>query len=221
MIVMADKIFFVLVILISYIIGSLNASIVLSKIKGNDIRNHGSGNAGATNMLRTYGIAMAVEALVLDMLKGIFAVLLAMFGEYILKSFGIENSLTQGFKYISALFVVIGHNYPVLFGFKGGKGIATSGAIMFMLDWRAGIIVLIGALAVMALTRYVSLGSIVGAILYIITPLFFCFVIDHKVNLWFICVSILLALLAIYRHRANIVRLINGTESKLGSKSKK
>lgn len=218
--ILADKICFGLIILISYVIGSLNSSIVISKIKGNDIRNHGSGNAGATNMLRTYGVKWAVAALALDMLKGIFAILIAMIFESVLKSFGVENNLTYGFKYISALFVVIGHNYPVFFSFKGGKGIATSGAIMFMLDWRAAIVVLVGAILVMALTRYVSLGSMVGAVLYVIMPLILGIAVDKEMNWWLVCVSVLLAALAVYRHRANIVRLVHGTESKIGEKKK-
>ena len=133
---------------------------------------------------------------------------------------GIESSLTDGLRYMGALFVVIGHNYPVFFGFKGGKGIATSGAVMFMLDWRAGLVVLIGAIAVMVITRYVSLGSMVGAVLYVAAPLFFNIAVDKKLNYWFIIVSVILAALAVYRHKKNIVRLIHGTESKVG-KSKK
>lgn len=217
---MADKICFAAVILISYLLGSINASIVISKLKGTDIRKYGSGNAGATNMLRTYGKTMAVLALVFDALKGILAVGAAAAFQKVLAQNGIESSLTDGLRYMGALFVVIGHNYPVFFGFKGGKGIATSGAVMFMLDWRAGLVVLIGAIAVMVITRYVSLGSMVGAVLYVAAPLFFNIAVDKKLNYWFIIVSVILAVLAVYRHKKNIVRLIHGTESKVG-KSKK
>ena len=217
---MADKICFAAVILISYLLGSINASIVISKLKGTDIRKYGSGNAGATNMLRTYGKTMAVLALVFDALKGILAVGAAAAFQKVLAQNGIESSLTDGLRYMGALFVVIGHNYPVFFGFKGGKGIATSGAVMFMLDWRAGLVVLIGAIAVMVITRYVSLGSMVGAVLYVAAPLFFNIAVDKKLNYWFIIVSVILAALAVYRHKKNIVRLIHGTESKVG-KSKK
>ncbi len=217
---MADKICFAAVILISYLLGSINASIVISKLKGTDIRKYGSGNAGATNMLRTYGKTMAVLALVFDALKGILAVGAAAAFQKVLAQNGIESNLTDGLRYMGALFVVIGHNYPVFFGFKGGKGIATSGAVMFMLDWRAGLIVLIGAIAVMVITRYVSLGSMVGAVLYVAAPLFFNIAVDKKLNYWFIIVSVILAALAVYRHKKNIVRLIHGTESKVG-KSKK
>ncbi len=217
---MADKICFAAVILISYLLGSINASIVISNLKGTDIRKYGSGNAGATNMLRTYGKTMAVLALVFDALKGILAVGAAAAFQKALAQNGIESSLTDGLRYMGALFVVIGHNYPVFFGFKGGKGIATSGAVMFMLDWRAGLVVLTGAIAVMVITRYVSLGSMVGAVLYVAAPLFFNIAVDKKLNYWFIIVSVILAAMAVYRHKKNIVRLIHGTESKVG-KSKK
>lgn len=215
---MIEKICFALLVIVSYLIGSVNASIVISKLRGEDIRQHGSGNAGATNMLRTYGKKMAVFALVLDAAKGILAVGIGMFAEYVLNSMGISNAVTHGYKYISALLVVIGHNYPVFFGFKGGKGIATSGAVMFMMDWRVGIIVAVGALLVMAITKIVSVGSLSGALWYIAGPIFFTYVVDKTTNWWFIIVSILLAILATYRHRSNIVRIINGTESKLGQK---
>lgn len=217
---MADKICFAAVILISYLLGSINASIVISNLKGTDIRKYGSGNAGATNMLRTYGKTMAVLALVFDALKGILAVGAAAAFQKALAQNGIESSLTDGLRYMGALFVVIGHNYPVFFGFKGGKGIATSGAVMFMLDWRAGLVVLTGAIAVMVITRYVSLGSMAGAVLYVAAPLFFNIAVDKKLNYWFIIVSVILAAMAVYRHKKNIVRLIHGTESKVG-KSKK
>lgn len=215
---MIEKICFAVLVVISYLIGSVNASIVISKFRGEDIRNHGSGNAGATNMLRTYGKKMAVMALVLDAIKGIIAVLIGMIVELALNNLGINNTLTQSFKYICAFFVVVGHNYPVFFGFKGGKGIATSGAVMFMMDWRAGIVVAVIALLVMAISKIVSLGSLAGALTYIIAPIFFTYVVDKTTNWWFIIVSILLAILATYRHRSNIVRIIKGTESKLGQK---
>ncbi len=217
---MADKICFLVVIIVSYLIGSMNASVVISKILGDDIRNHGSGNAGATNMLRTYGKKMAVLALVIDMLKGVIAASLALLVKFILNKNGIDTYFTDGFKYVAALFAVLGHNYPVFFSFKGGKGIATSGAVMFVLDWRVGLVVLIGAVLVMALTKIVSLGSLVGAVLYVVGPLFFIYVIDKEPNFWFVIVTVIMAALAVIRHRANIVRIIKGTESKIGDKAK-
>ena len=217
---MIEKICFALLIVVAYLIGSVNASIVISKIRGEDIRKHGSGNAGATNMLRTYGKKMGVLALLLDAAKGILAVGMGMIVEAVLNKMGIDNTFTQAFKYICALFVVVGHNYPVFFGFKGGKGISTSGAVMFMMDWRAAIAVWVVALLVMAITKYVSLGSLCGAVMYIISPLFLCFIVDKEANWWFIIVCIIMAILATYRHRTNIVRLVKGTESKLGQKAK-
>lgn len=217
---MADKICFLIVIIVSYLIGSMNASVVISKLLGDDIRNHGSGNAGATNMLRTYGKKMAALALIIDMLKGVIAASLALLVKFLLNKNGIDTNLTDGFKYVAALCAVLGHNYPVFFSFKGGKGIATSGAVMFVLDWRAGLVVLIGALLVMAITKIVSLGSLVGAVLYVLAPLFFMYFVDKDINLWFVFVTVIMAALAIIRHRANIVRIIKGTESKIGDKAK-
>ncbi len=217
---MIEKICLLGVIIFAYLIGSVNVSIIISKGIGTDIRSHGSGNAGATNMLRTYGKLAGVGVLLLDALKGIIACLGAIIAAGIISKNGIDNSVTHSYKYMAALFVVVGHNYPVFFGFKGGKGIATSAAVMFMMDWRCGLVILIGALLVMAITRYVSLGSLVGALLYFTSAIFFTYFVDKSDNTIFVVVCILLSLLATYRHRMNIVRLCKGTESKLGSKNK-
>lgn len=217
---MVEKLWLGFIIVFAYLIGSVNVSIIISKLIGTDIRRHGSGNAGATNMLRTYGKVAGVGVLFLDAAKGLLACGVAMFIEHTLYKMGIASEITHTYKYMAALFVVVGHNYPIFFGFKGGKGISTSGAVMFMLDWRAGLVVLVGALAVMAITRYVSLGSLVGAVLYILTPLFFTYIVDKSENTVFILVCAAMGVLAIYRHWKNIVRLCKGTESKIGSKSK-
>lgn len=203
----------ILTAIAAYLIGSISSSIIISKIKGDDIRSHGSGNAGATNMLRTYGKGFGILTLVLDALKGIIAVGLAKLTAGII---GLEDASL--IMCISALGVVLGHNYPIFFKFKGGKGISTSAACIFMLDWRIGLIVLIGAVAVMAIMRYVSLGSVVGAVLFPTSVFVFTFFIDKTYNLMLMFTSLFMGLLAIYRHKANIIRLINGTEAKLGQK---
>ena len=131
---------------ISYLIGSVNFSILLSRIiSGKDIRESGSGNAGATNMLRTYGKKMGVITLLLDILKGVIAILgcRVLFGE-----------AADTLAYIAGVFVALGHNFPLYFGFKGGKGVATSLGVILMLDWKVGLIVAVCAIAVMAITRY-------------------------------------------------------------------
>lgn len=197
---------------IAYLIGSINSSILISKaVTGKDIRKSGSGNAGATNMLRTMGKKYAIITLVIDILKGVVALLLAKlainFGAY-------DVSM-----YVAGVTVVIGHNFPVFFGFKGGKGVATSLGVILILDWKIGLITLVIALAIMAISKYVSLGSIMAAVVFIILQTVFMLVTDSFDITRFICVLILGGLLII-RHRANIVRLLNGTENKLGSKKK-
>ncbi len=203
--------------LVAYLIGSLNASIIISNLKGSDIRKHGSGNAGATNMLRTYGKKLAVLALLFDAFKGVVAVWIV---NAVLKYAQISaaNEIYHYLRCFAGLFVVIGHNFPVFFNFKGGKGIATSAAVIFMLDWRVGLIVLLAALGTMAISKYVSLGSIVGAFAFPTFIAIFTFVIDKDYN-WIVFVtSLIMCALAVWRHRTNIVRLANGTESKLGKK---
>ncbi len=197
---------------VAYLIGSINSSILISKaVMGKDIRESGSGNAGATNMLRTMGKKYAIITLVIDILKGVVALLLAMlainFGAYAVSM------------YVAGVAVVIGHNFPVFFGFKGGKGVATSLGVILLLDWKIGLITLVIALAIMAISKYVSLGSVMAALVFIIIQTVVMIVTDSFDITRFICVLILGGLLII-RHRANIVRLLNGTENKLGSKKK-
>lgn len=217
------------VAVISYLIGSINFSIILSKIiSGKDIRESGSGNAGATNMLRTHGKKMGVITLFLDVLKGIIAVLIAIYirekiynGDILYEQrsvfdYHFENIL-QSLSYIAGVCVILGHNFPLYFGFKGGKGVATSLGVVLMLDWKVGLIVAVCAVAVMAITRYVSLGSILGGAAYIIAEIVKAVVKGEYNIIQLVCVVIIGGLL-IARHHANIKRLLNGTENKLGAK---
>ena len=190
----------------AYLIGSVNFSIILSKlIAGKDIRESGSGNAGATNMLRTYGKKMGALTLLLDVLKGVVTV-------WLVKE--LSDSIT--FAYFAGLFVILGHNFPVYFGFKGGKGVATSLGVVFVLDWKAGLIVAVIAILIMALTRYVSLGSICGGALFIIIEFVKALITGDISAVRLIC-TVLIGGLLIVRHHANIKRLLNGTENKLGA----
>ena len=208
-----------IVAIAAYLLGSMNASIIISNLKGSDIRKHGSGNAGATNMLRTYGKKLAVLALLFDAFKGVLAVLVA---NIVLKSQGYAptDALYHYVRCAAGFMVVIGHNFPVFFKFKGGKGIATSAAVIFMLDWRVGLIVLVLALATMAVSKYVSLGSIVGAFTFPTGIAIFTFLVDKDYNYIVFITSVIMCALAVGRHHTNIKRLIQGTESKLGSKKK-
>ncbi len=197
----------VILIILAYLIGSINFSILLSKVVGGkDIRKSGSGNAGATNMLRTYGKKMGVLTLLLDVLKGIVVILICR-----LTDIGSE------WEYIGAVGVILGHNFPLYFGFKGGKGVATSLGAALMLDWKIGLIVAVVAIGIMAITRYVSLGSIVGGIIYIIANIIYMIMFSQFNLIILICVIIMGGLLVV-RHHANIKRLLRGTESKLGAK---
>ena len=180
-------------------------------VTGKDIRQSGSGNAGATNMLRTMGKKYAAITLVIDILKGVIAILLAK----LLIGYGAYLSS----EYIAAVAVVLGHNFPVFFGFRGGKGVATSLGVVLLLDWRIGLCVLVIAISIMAMTRYVSLGSITSALVFMVAQVAVMLTVEGFDLVRFICVLIL-GLLLIVRHRANIVRLISGTENKLGSKKK-
>ena len=200
------------VAVIAYLIGSINSSILISKaVTGKDIRTRGSGNAGATIMLRIMGKKYAVITLVIDILKGVVALLLAKLAI----NLGAYTSAT----YIAGVAVVLGHNFPVFFGFKGGKGVATSLGVVLLLDWKIGLITLVVALVVMAISKYVSLGSITAAVVFMVLQIVKMAVTDAFDVSRLICVLILGGLLII-RHRANIARLANGTENKLGSKKK-
>lgn len=221
------------VAVISYLIGSVNFSIILSRaLSGKDIRESGSGNAGATNMLRTHGKKMAIVTLLLDVAKGIVAVLLGILAAKLLHGHALPLGITGGgdgvtaaylttdysfLKYIAAVCVVLGHNFPIFFGFKGGKGVATSLGVVLMLDWKVGLVIAVVAISIMAITKYVSLGSIFGGFAFIVAEIVKAEVTGNRNIIQLICVVILGGLL-IARHHANIGRLIKGTENKLSFK---
>ena len=159
---------YIIVAVLAYAIGSINFSVIFSrKFAGFDIRDKGSGNAGSTNMLRNVGKKAAIMTLICDVLKGIDAILIA----YI---FGRFNPNLDGalLVQIAALCVVIGHTYPIFFEFRGGKGVATSLGVLLLLNWQVGLICLLFALILMAVTRIVSIGSVTAAILYPVLVLF-------------------------------------------------
>lgn len=195
---------YVLVALVAYLIGSINFAIIFSKkFAGFDVREKGSKNAGTTNVLRTVGKKAAVLTLICDILKGVVSVLLAMLAAYIWKETDAEV-----LKYLAGLFAIIGHTWPVYYGFKGGKGVATSLGVLLMVNAQIGVICLVFALIIMIATRWVSLGSILAAILF---PILTVFMTD---NFWAKVISILIGLLVVFNHRSNIKRLKQGTENK-------
>ncbi len=205
---------YIIMAIVAYLIGSINFSVILSKkMAGFDVREKGSGNAGTTNMLRSVGKGAAVLTLICDVLKGVVAILIAIAIGNIIADLD-KALLVQ----IAGIAVVIGHTFPIFFGFKGGKGVATSLGILLMTNWQIGLICLVFALLLMALTRMVSLGSCAAAVLF---PVLVLFIKQHYIVLegtdYFIY-SVILAVIVLYNHRSNIKRIMNGTENKLSFK---
>jgi glycerol-3-phosphate acyltransferase PlsY len=181
-----------------------------------DIREYGSGNAGTTNTLRVLGKGPAILVLLFDVIKAVAAIGLA----WIIIEIG-ENTQEASdiARCIAGLAVIIGHNFPIYYGFKGGKGIATSLGTILTIEPRIGLICLIFALVIMLVSRMVSLGSISAALLYPVLVLVMGESISNKA--YYLIFALLLSILAIWRHRANIERIKNGTENKLWSKKEK
>lgn len=207
---------YIIVAIVAYLIGSISFSVIISKkMAGFDVREKGSGNAGATNMLRSVGKKAAALTLIGDALKGVVAILFAIIVGAIVKD--LDKSLLVQF---AGIFVVVGHTFPVFFGFKGGKGVATSLGVLLMTNWKIGLICLIFALVLMVLTKTVSMGSVGAAILYPILVLFINTNFTISEGSGYLIYSIILAAIVIFNHRANIKRILNGTENKLSFKKK-
>ena len=191
----------------AYLIGSINFAIILSKLRGDDIRNHGSQNAGTTNMLRTYGKKAAIITLVGDFLKGTVSVLIGM--------------LLMGIigQYLAALFAVLGHVFPIYYKFKGGKGIATAAGTILACEPIVLLILLIIFALVVAVSKYVSLASVMVAMLYPV-------ILDRYYKLMgapsglHVLFVIIMAVIVVWKHWPNIQRLMNKTESKISFKKK-
>ena len=208
---------YIIVAVIAYLIGSINFSIILSKkMAGFDIREKGSGNAGTTNMLRSVGKKAAAITLICDILKGVVSVLIAVLAGKIIN--GLDNALLVQ---LAGIFVILGHTFPIFFKFKGGKGIATSLGVLLITNWQIGLICLVFALILMALTKMVSVGSIAAGILF---PVLVAFINQNYIvptsnsNWSYLAFSIIIALLVIFNHRTNIQRILSGTENKLSFK---
>ena len=208
---------YVIMAIIAYAIGSISFSVIISKkMAGYDIREKGSGNAGTTNMLRNLGKKAAAITLICDILKGVVSICIAIIVGKINKNLD-SAILVQ----IAALAVVIGHTFPIFFGFKGGKGVATSLGVLLIVNWQIGLICLVFAVILIALTQMVSLGSIAAAILY---PVLTIFIHEHYTvpgnPMSYIIFSILIGVFICYNHRSNIKRLLNGTENKISFSKK-
>lgn len=211
---------YIIIAIIAYLVGSINFSVIISKrMAGFDVREKGSGNAGTTNMLRSIGVKAAVITLLCDILKGVVVILIAILIGNIVD--GLDDALLVQ---LAGIFVIIGHTFPIFFGFKGGKGIATSLGVLLMINWQIGLICLVFALVLMVLTRMVSLGSCGAAILFPVLTLFindnYTVLSDGKSGSTYFIYSVILAVIVLYNHRSNIKRILNGTENKLSLKSK-
>ena len=206
---------YIIVSIIAYLLGSISFSIIISKkMAGFDVREKGSGNAGATNVLRSVGKKAAILTLICDCLKGVLAILVAFVVGKIVKNLD-ESLLIQ----LAGVFVILGHTFPVFFKFKGGKGVATSLGVLLMTNWQIGLICLVFALVLMVLTRFVSLGSIGAAILFPVLTVFIH--TNYLVSGNYIIFAIILAVLVVFNHRTNVQRLLAGKENKLSFKGTK
>lgn len=200
-----------IICIIAYFIGSISFSVIFSrKFAGVDVREKGSGNAGSTNTLRVAGKKAAILTLICDILKGVIAVLIPI----IVVKFSNKELNEDLLKYLAGFFVILGHTFPIFFEFRGGKGVATALGVLITLSPRIGLICLAFAIVIIAITRMVSVGSILSAILYPILIIF------GGYNFLTIMLSILIAALVIFNHRENIKRIKAGKENKLSFKSK-
>jgi glycerol-3-phosphate acyltransferase PlsY len=194
---------FVLPIIIGYLLGSISFSYLAGRLlKGIDIRNHGSGNAGATNTLRVLGKGPAITVLLLDAVKGLVAVWI---GQWMSGGDALIQTLC-------GLAAISGHNWPLYFGFRGGKGIATTIGVMLFLAPMPVVYAGLIAIVTIALTRYVSLGSL---LLTAILPILIWFM-GYPIEVFWL--SLFVFCFALFRHRTNIVKLVKGQENKIGSK---
>ncbi len=205
------------IIIISYLVGAFPSGIILGKLfKGVDVRQHGSKNMGATNVFRVLGAKLAVPVLLLDILKGVIAVVL-----FTHINFGDLSIPIHWLKIIAGLAAILGHVFPVWIGFKGGKGVATAaGVLLGLMPLEVGFAILLFVIIV-SITRYVSLGSILGTIF---VP---CALIAEKLYLGFkvpdsyMVLALILAIAVLVTHRQNIKRLVKGEENKFGRKTDK
>ena len=192
----------VLAALTCYLLGNHNGAICISAMLHDDVREHGSGNAGLTNFIRNFGGGRAAMVIAIDIGKTVLACLLA---ERLLTPYGCG---LEG-KVLGGLFVMLGHDFPILQGFRGGKGILSGLAVAFAVDWRVGVIVVAAFFAAYLATKYVSLGSVLSSVAFGAG-----FVIFYHQNTLVMLGGIAMSALAVFMHRGNIVRLLKGEERK-------
>ena len=205
---------YIVVAILAYLLGSISFSVIFGKkFAGIDVREQGSKNAGATNTLRTAGKKAAIFTLICDILKGVVAVLIGF-----IVGLWFENIDKSLLVQIAGICVVLGHIFPVFFKFKGGKGVATSLGVLLIINWQIGLICLVFAAVIMALTRMVSAGSILAAVLFPVLTIFIHQ--NYLVQGNYIVFGVILAAMVIILHRTNIQRILAGDENKLSFKKK-
>ncbi|HEX3076201.1 MAG TPA: glycerol-3-phosphate 1-O-acyltransferase PlsY [Lachnospiraceae bacterium] len=196
---------------IGYACGCISTGYLVGKANNIDIRNYGSGNAGTTNALRTLGYKAGLITFLGDAFKAVIPIMIIRF--LLFKNVDVEPQLLALY---AGLGVILGHNFPFWLHFKGGKGIAATGGVMFAFDWRFAVIALVGFIVITAITRYVSVGSLLVSTLFPVCVILFYRGNDEFIHM--LIVSFLFMLSAFIKHHANIKRLLNGTENKLGQK---
>lgn len=200
-----------------YLLGSINFAIIVSrKFYKEDVRAKGSGNAGMTNILRTYGKKGAALTLLGDILKGVLAVWI---GRWLFMWLLPGVSIEYG-AYIAAIFAIVGHTFPVYFKFKGGKGVAVSGGVIIALQPIIALILILIFAIIVLCTKIVSLGSVIGMALYGPATLIDCLITKQPNTVFCTICACIISVMVIWMHRENIKRLLNGTEYKFGEKKK-
>ena len=198
-------------ILVSYFLGNLNGAVLISALMHDDVRSHGSGNAGLTNFIRNFGAGRALYVIAIDAGKAVLSCLVTglLMTPYDMGAAGAALGGTA---------VMLGHTFPLLLGLKGGKGILSGLFVALVLDWRIGLLILAVFAIAYGLTQYVSLGSVLGAVAFGIG-----FSVMHHDDLTVMICGIVMSAMAVYMHRENIVRLLKGQERKtnLFAKGKK
>ncbi len=189
-------------LLAAYLLGNLNGAVCMSALQHDDVRSHGSGNAGLTNFIRSYGAGRALYVVLIDGGKAVVSCLLM---GLLLKPYGLYTAGTA----LGGLAVMLGHTFPALLGFRGGKGILSGLFIALVVDWRICLIILLVFFAAYLLTQYVSLGSVLAAAAFGIS-----FVVFYWGNLPVMLSGAAMGTLAVVMHRGNILRLLQGKERK-------
>lgn len=209
-------------VLVPYLLCGINTAIIVTRIKsGEDIRNLGSGNAGLTNTLRTQGKIAALFVLIGDVAKGVLSIIIVWLCFLFIAGTDARTASTgyEWVLYASGVFATLGHMFPVYYGFKGGKGVLVTVSVLLAINWVPAVILLGIFAVVVALTRYVSLGSCIAAALYPVAVLIFGIMESNPSTALNVVFSAIIGAMIIIMHRQNIKRLINHTEKKLGQKS--